>query len=141
MFRKLKGSRPAHRTDANGPSTVNDTNGTRPSVTHTNGTRDSAELLKASDNATADDAKLRYISPRVVLMGVIVSIGGMIFGYDTGQFKDLKYSYPRELLPMLPAHRNWLIRGGQACAVANGGEVCRSDFWDTGNAQLHYAVW
>ncbi len=32
-----------------------------------------------------DNSKVRVFTPRVFAMGLIVSIGGLIFGYDTGQ--------------------------------------------------------
>jgi hypothetical protein len=52
------------------------------SVANTNGTRDSVDMVK-ENGVGHDEEKLRFITPRVIVMGVIVSIGGMIFGYDT----------------------------------------------------------
>jgi hypothetical protein len=36
-----------------------------------------------------DNTPVRIFTPRVLLMGMIVSIGGMIFGYDTGQISGM----------------------------------------------------
>jgi hypothetical protein len=46
-------------------------------------TRDSRDMEKDAHRGL-DNAKVHWMTPRVFLMGVIVSIGGMIFGYDTG---------------------------------------------------------
>jgi hypothetical protein len=45
-----------------------------------NGVLDNGRL----ENAGLDNAKVHWMTPRVFLMGIIVSIGGLIFGYDTG---------------------------------------------------------
>ncbi|KAF2461325.1 putative MFS monosaccharide transporter [Lineolata rhizophorae] len=39
----------------------------------------------ATDVEKQTDSTVRYIHPRVILMGILVSMGGFIFGYDTGQ--------------------------------------------------------
>ena len=33
-----------------------------------------------------DDSPVKFLTVRSFLMGVLVSMGGFIFGYDTGQF-------------------------------------------------------
>ncbi|KAK3112900.1 hexose transporter hxt5 [Teratosphaeriaceae sp. CCFEE 6253] len=38
-----------------------------------------------AEKAQVDDAKVRMFRPRIFAMALIVSIGGLIFGYDTGQ--------------------------------------------------------
>ena len=39
-----------------------------------------------------DTSPVRWMTFRVFMMGVIVSIGGMIFGYDTGMKTGLGFS-------------------------------------------------
>lgn len=57
---------------------------------NTNGTNtppnaeEHADLEKEAGE-TLDNTPVRTFTPRVLLMGIIVSIGGLIFGYDTGQ--------------------------------------------------------
>jgi hypothetical protein len=59
-----------------------------------------------------DDRPIRLFTPRVLAMGIIVSIGGMIFGYDTGQISGF-LEMPNFLEnfadpgPNGPAFSNW----------------------------------
>ncbi|RDI83491.1 hypothetical protein Vi05172_g6733 [Venturia inaequalis] len=59
-------------------------------VADTNGTNtppnaeEHADLEKEAGEPL-DNTPVRIFTPRVLLMGMIVSIGGLIFGYDTGQ--------------------------------------------------------
>jgi hypothetical protein len=61
--------------------------------THSLDTRDdginnkSKEELRDVEKDTRgpiDDAPVQFMTFRVFMMGIVVSIGGMIFGYDTG---------------------------------------------------------
>lgn len=38
-----------------------------------------------AEKAEVDNSKIRILRPRIFVMALIVSIGGLIFGYDTGQ--------------------------------------------------------
>lgn len=40
-----------------------------------------------------DNSHVRIFTVRVFLMGIIVSIGGLIFGYDTGQISGMFVAY------------------------------------------------
>ena len=37
------------------------------------------------DAGTYDDSPVKFLTTRSLMMGVLVSMGGFIFGYDTGQ--------------------------------------------------------
>lgn len=41
--------------------------------------------LEKPDASYDDDSPIRVFRPRILAMAVIVSLGGLIFGYDTGQ--------------------------------------------------------
>jgi hypothetical protein len=51
--------------------------------TSNNATSDLKDLEKEA-GTNLEDGPVRWMTPRIVAMGIIVSIGGMIFGYDTG---------------------------------------------------------
>jgi len=63
--------------------------GSRDTSEH-NGTKASSDIEREPALATqnGEDGPVRLVSPRVFAMGLIVSIGGFIFGYDTGNLKS-----------------------------------------------------
>lgn len=46
---------------------------------------DSIDQEKRRRSSTFDDSKIPFVTWRSVVLGAFVSIGGIIFGYDTGQ--------------------------------------------------------
>jgi hypothetical protein len=86
--------------------------------TYENESKKSTDLrdLEQEAGRPQDDQPVHYLTFRVFVMGVVVSIGGMIFGYDTGT-------------KLLQA----ILR------VLTGGT--RSNFWLLGDEKLLATLW
>ena len=59
-----------------------------PETTANAGTQISPDRDKEAD--TYDDSPVKFLSMRSFAMGILVSMGGFIFGYDTGMSAPLK---------------------------------------------------
>lgn len=53
----------------------------------------SAVVDSRAANGEIDDSKITFFRPRIFAMALIVSMGGFIFGYDTGQISGFVSMY------------------------------------------------
>jgi len=113
-----------HRDPVTGTNGTNDFNDTAPNGHHQDS--DAAQLEKEA-GVPLDDTPVRYLTFRVFMMGVIVSIGGFIFGYDTGQISGF-LEMPNFLMlfgdkgtPEKPAFSN--VRSGTIVALLSIGTL------------------
>jgi hypothetical protein len=102
------------------------TNGKAVSTDGTNTPQQHADLEKEAGQPL-DNRPVRLLTLRVFMMGIIVSIGGLIFGYDTGQisgflempnFLDLFADTTKDGRPAFSNSRSGTIVGlvGYLCA-------------------------
>lgn len=74
FMRKLRGNQ----------ASVDASNNEYPTANTVNGPHDTEKQLNQPRASVADDGPVHIFTLRVVAMGIIVSMGGFIFGYDTG---------------------------------------------------------
>lgn len=48
-----------------------------------------SDSIAEKDNGIIDDSPVKYLTWRSFMLGIVVSMGGFIFGYSTGMFPPL----------------------------------------------------